>query len=100
MKKLKDIIECHYDIEINDIRTDSREVCKNDLFVAVDGYNIDHSLFIEDAINSGASAIVTNKDYKASIPIIKVDDIDKTLIEICKRLVLLVPMVKLQLQHL
>ncbi len=85
MKKLKDIIECDYDIEINDIKTDSREVCKNDLFVAVDGYNIDHSLFIEDAINSGASAIVTNKDYKASIPIIKVDDIDKTLIEICKR---------------
>ena len=85
MKKLKDIIKCDYDIEINDIKTDSREICKNDLFVAVEGYNIDHSLFIDDAIKAGANAIITTKDYDAKIPVIKVDNLNKTLIDICKR---------------
>lgn len=85
MKKLKDIIECDYDLEINDIKTDSREVKEKDLFVAVKGFNIDHSLYIDDAIENGASAIITDKDYEADIPVVKVNDIDKTLVEICKK---------------
>lgn len=85
MKKLKDIVDCDYDIEITDIKTDSREVDVNNLFVAVKGFNIDHSIYIEDAITNGAAAIITDKDYEADIPIIKVDDIDKALVEICKK---------------
>lgn len=85
MKRLKDIIECDYNLEINGIKTDSREVKDKDLFVAIKGFNIDHSLYIDDAIENGAAAIITDKDYEADIPIIKVDDIDKTLVEICKK---------------
>lgn len=84
MKKLKDIIECDYNIPIQDIKTDSREVKKGDLFVAVKGFNIDHSLYIDDAIKNGAVAIITDKDYKSNVPIIKVNDIDKVLVDICK----------------
>ena len=57
MKKLKDIIECDYNIPIQDIKTDSREVKKGDLFVAVKGFNIDHSLYIDDAIKNGAHTL-------------------------------------------
>lgn len=85
MKKLKDIIECDYNIPIQDIKTDSREVKKGDLFVAVKGFNIDHSLYIDDAIKNGAVAIITDKDYKSNVPIIKVNDIDKVLVDICKK---------------
>ena len=85
MKKLKDIIECDYNIPIQDIKTDSREVKKGDLFVAVKGFNIDHSLYIDDAIKNGAVAIITDKDYKSNVPIIKVNDIDKVLVDIFKK---------------
>lgn len=85
MKKLKDIIECDYDIPISDIKIDSREVKKGDIFVAVKGFNIDHSLFIEDAIKNGAVAIITDRDLKSNIPVIKVDDIEKTLIDMCEK---------------
>ena len=85
MKKLKDIIECDYNIPIQDIKTDSREVKKGDLFVAVKGFNIDHNLYIDNAIKNGAVAIITDKDYKSNVPIIKVNDIDKVLVDICKK---------------
>ena len=85
MKRLKDIIECDYDIPISDIKIDSREVKKGDIFVAVKGFNIDHSLYIEDAIKNGAVAIITDKDFKSNIPVLKVNDIEKTLIDICEK---------------
>lgn len=95
MKKLKDIIECDYDLEINDIKTDSREIKEKDLFVAIKGFNIDHSLYIDDAIKNGAVAIITDKDYEASIPIIKVDNVGKTLTSICKKFYSIDPNIQL-----
>lgn len=85
MKKLNEIISCSSDILIKNIKTDSREVEKGDLFIAINGYNVKHSEFIDDAIKNGASAVISDIFYDADIPIIKVDDVDSALEEVCKK---------------
>lgn len=59
---------------VNSIQNDSRKVSNNDLFVCIDGYEVDGHDFIESAILNGASAIVAEKQTKKSlnIPIIYV----------------------------
>ena len=86
MKKLNEIIKTNYDILIKDIKIDSREVEKGDLFIAVKGFNVDHSNYIEDAIKRGCSVVITDIDYDSSIPIIKVKDVNKTLTEVSKKM--------------
>lgn len=85
MKKLNDLIPCNYNIPIKGIKIDSRRVEKGDLFVAIKGYNIDHNIFIDDAIKNGAVAIITTQNQKKSIPVIKVKNINQTLIDLCKK---------------
>lgn len=85
MYKLNEIFPGQQQVFIKDVKTDSREVEKNDIFVAIHGFHVDHSKFIEDAIKNGASAIVTDIKYQSDIPCIKVDDIEKSLSEICKK---------------
>lgn len=85
MKKLNEIIKCNYDTPIKNIKIDSREVEKDDLFVAVKGFFTDHSKYIDEAINNGASAIITEKKINSKIPIIVVDNIEETLVNICKK---------------
>ena len=81
-----DVILSNNKVSLKDVKTDSREVKKGDIYVAIHGFNVDHSKFITDAVNSGASLIVTDIDCDNSIPFIKVDDIDKSLTEICKKI--------------
>ena len=86
MKKLSDITNTDLDILIKDIKTDSREVKKGDLFVAVTGYYVDHNDYIKDAIKNGAVAIVTSKTMDVEVPVIEVSDLDSELINICKKM--------------
>ena len=86
MKKLNEIIDTKYNVLIKDIKIDSRDVEKDDLFIAIKGFNVDHNNYIEDAIKRGCSAVITDIDYKSTIPIIKVKDINKTLHDICKKM--------------
>ena len=72
--------------EFKYIKTDSREVVRGDVFVAIHGYNVDHSQYIDDAINNGASMIITDKKINTNIPCLKVDKLDNTLIELCKNI--------------
>lgn len=83
--KLNELINCSYETEIIGIKIDSREVKKGDLFVAIKGFNIDHNLYIDDAIKKGAVAVISEKDLKKRVPVIKVDNIDEALVEICKK---------------
>ena len=46
------------DIEIKNLQNDSRQVQPGDLFLAYPGHQADGRLFIEDAIRSGAVAIL------------------------------------------
>ncbi len=66
MRILKDIlynvalqsVQGTTDVRINSIQYDSRKVDKNDVFIAIKGMHSDGHLFIEKAIENGASVIV------------------------------------------
>ena len=85
MKKLKEIIECSYEINIIGVTDDSRNVKKGFLFVATKGYYVDHYEYISDAIKNGASCVVCDRNVDASIPIIIVDNINDVYIDICEK---------------
>lgn len=85
MIKLKDLIDCDYNISISGITTDSRKVKSNYLFIAVKGYNVDHFDFIDDAIKNGAVAVVTDRTIVLDVPCIVVSDINQSLISICEK---------------
>lgn len=85
MKKLRQLIECSYDIEILGITDDSRNVQKGYLFVATKGYYVDHFDYIEDAINRGAVCIIADKSIDVSVPVIVVEDINNYYIDLCER---------------
>ena len=65
MKRLEDIlykvritsINGNRDIEIASITTDSRSVEDHSLFIAIKGEKFDGHLFIEQALNAGASEV-------------------------------------------
>ena len=48
------------EINISGIKTDSKKVLPGDLFIAVNGNNFDGHDFIDQAINNGAMAVITN----------------------------------------
>ena len=77
MKKLSELYNCNLDIEINDIKNNSKEVEKNDLFVCTKGVNTDRHDFIDEAINNGCSALVVSKSNNYRVPFIKVDNTNK-----------------------
>ena len=56
------IQDLNLDLEIEDIFYDSRLVKANSLFVCLIGKNLDGHVFAQSAINSGALAIITEKD--------------------------------------
>lgn len=85
MKKLNDLYNGYPNIEINDIKINSKEVKSGDLFVCIKGVNTDRNDYIEEAIGNGASAIVTDRNIKLNIPVIKVDNPNEELIKICKK---------------
>ncbi len=70
--------------KIRNIKIDSREVKKRNLFIALIGEKFDGHDFIEDVINNGANAIIVEKDVEieTDIPIIKVSDTYQALINI------------------
>ncbi len=55
--------EAYFDLEIEDISTDSRKTKKNALFVCLRGTQFDSHNYIQDAINNGAICVLTDKDY-------------------------------------
>lgn len=87
MKKLSEIIECKYDVNIFGVADDSRNVKEGYLFVATKGYYVDHYDFMDDAINNGAVAIVADRkpSKNINIPIILVEDVNKHYVDICSK---------------
>lgn len=84
MKKLKEVLNgISYsllsgsdEIEINDIKYDSRKVEKNDIYIALKGYTTDGHDYIPEAIAKGASVIIVSKmvNIIGEVTVIKVDD--------------------------
>lgn len=86
MKKLNELIDCKYDIEIKGIKINSNQITKGDLFVCIDINTMDRHLFIDDAIKRGACAIIVKKDVgEKSVPIIKVENPNETFVDIINK---------------
>ncbi len=86
MKKLNELYNIDSDVEIKDIKINSKEVEPGDIFVCTMGVKADRHDFIEDAVNHGASAlVVSRKGIKASIPVIEVEDTNEELPKLCAK---------------
>lgn len=85
MKKLKDILKCDYDILINGITDDSREVKDGYLFVATKGFNVDHYDYIDKAVEQGAVCVVADRKCNYDIPQIIVENINSLYPELCRK---------------
>ncbi|GAG53370.1 unnamed protein product, partial [marine sediment metagenome] len=68
--------EADGDVEVRDVVNDSRCVRPGDLFVAINGNACDGARYIDDAVNRGAAAVVTETQNHArrDVPLIVVDD--------------------------
>ncbi|MCY6959632.1 UDP-N-acetylmuramoyl-L-alanyl-D-glutamate--2,6-diaminopimelate ligase [Clostridium brassicae] len=75
------IINGSDDEEVNKIEYDSRKVEKGDLFVCIEGFNVDGHKYAKAAYEKGASAIICSKDIEkiGKCSIIKVQDCRKAL---------------------
>ena len=85
MKRLNKLIKCKYKTPIYGVKTNSNDVEKGDLFVAIHGMNVDHHDYIEDAIEKGAVAIISEKKIDVKVPVVIVKDTNKALKEILKK---------------
>lgn len=86
MKKLSELYDIDSNIEIKDIKINSKEVEPGDLFICTMGVKADRHDFIDDAIKRGASAIVVSHDgIEKDVPVIKVENTNKELPLLCQR---------------
>lgn len=72
------------EIDIFGIEHDSRNVCRDDLFVAIRGFSVDGHKYIKEAIKNGSSCVVVDQDVEiedCGVTVVKVDD---TLIALAK----------------
>lgn len=86
MKRLSDIYKNISELEINDVKINSKEVKDNDIFVCVKGVTANRNEYISEAIKNGAKVVVTDKSVDCHATIIQVKDPDKELIKIAKKL--------------
>lgn len=84
MKKLSSLFDTKDDTIVRDIKVNSKEIKKGDMFVCISGIHTDRHDFIDEAIENGASCIVGSKDIKCSVPYIKVEDPNAILVQLCK----------------
>lgn len=73
--------------EVTCLITDSRRVVPGALFFAIGGLRTDGNLFVEEAIDRGAVAVVSEQDFGARFPIdfYQVPDVRRTLAEAARR---------------
>jgi len=83
MKKLNQLIDCNIYLEVKGIKINSKEVKKGDLFVCIDMGTEDRHLYIDDAIERGACAIIAGRKIEEKqVPIIVVDNPNDALYDI------------------
>ncbi len=85
MKKLNELIPCDYDTLISSIEDDSRVKNDNYLFCCIKGLTVDGHDFAKDAVDNGAVAILSEKDLEVDVPVVKVDNTNKAMIDVLSR---------------
>lgn len=84
--KLRDLIPCEYDLEIDLITDDSRTKGDNILFVAVKGLTVDGHNYAKMAVENGAVAVVCEHEIGGvDVPQILVHDSQRAMNEILNR---------------
>lgn len=58
------------DLKINGIKMDHREVKQNDVFICIKGFTVDGHIFAEQAVEKGATVIVTEEELDINHAII------------------------------
>ena len=88
VEDLVKVEKSYKEINISGIKTDSKKVLPGDLFIAVNGNNFDGHDFIDQAINNGARAVITNgRDMNIDpIPQIKVANPRKAVSHVSSKL--------------
>lgn len=72
------------DVLCNSIGSDSRNIVKNQLFVAIKGERFDGNTFAEEAIKQGAAAVLISDQHANVCPAVKVTDTRLALGELAK----------------
>ena len=85
MKNLNELYDCNYDCLVKDIKTNSKEIEKGDMFVCVKGVNEDRHNYILDAIEKGFSCLIVERGDNYSVPFIRVKDTNKELGNVSKK---------------
>ncbi len=82
MKNLKTLFNSNLDLEINNVKINSKDVKKGDLFICRKGINSDGHDFISDAIQHGAIAIIVDRNVDFSLPKILVNNVNEVIPDI------------------
>ncbi|MFL2543937.1 MAG: Mur ligase family protein [Alphaproteobacteria bacterium] len=85
---LKDKIKKYIFNSSNKIKINSKDIKKNDIFLALKGSNYHGNKYINDAINAGAKYCITDKDLKrsnGSKEILLVENIQEFLIDLSEK---------------
>lgn len=85
MKKIKELYDCNYDIDIKGIKINSKEVEPGDLFICTKGVTADRHDFVSDAIAHGAVIIVASREVESTVPVIMVEDTNEELPILCSK---------------
>jgi len=83
--KLNELLPCNFDTEIRGISNNTLDIKKDELFVCTMGVTVDRHDFIEDAVSKGAAAIIALKPVKSSVPVVIVDDTNKTFVDLLQK---------------
>ena len=83
MKKINELVDTEYDINIYGISDDSRKIEKGYLFVATKGFNVDHYDYVLDAVQRGAAFLIVDREIDLNFPHIIVENIDDVYKELC-----------------
>jgi len=73
------------EIEVTSLHYDTRNVRPGGLFVAIEGFLTDGHHYIQDAVNMGAVAVVSQKPADAPVPVFQVSDSRKGLAVLADR---------------
>lgn len=85
MKKISDLYNIDNDTLVKDIKINSKEVAEGDIFVCTMGVTADRHEFVNEAVENGAKLIVASKNINVDVPVMYVENTNKELISLAKK---------------
>lgn len=86
MKRICDLYDIDDETIVNDIKINSKEVVKGDVFVCTMGVTADRHDFVEEAVKNGASLIVASRKIDVDTVVKYVEDTNQELIYLARKL--------------